>query len=264
MNTSMALDSMSNSIAQQRAKPKRPKVRFLTPAQLAPFKEDVWAVNAALVDWSRADFEAAFDRTDLYAVFFAGGKVVGLATVMEHEFEVDGRRIFTIGLGRAVVLPEYRNHFLVQRALIFRWMRKFSRRPLQPIYIWGACVTYKSYLSFVRVLKVVYPAVARETPSRDVRVLDAIGKHWYGAHYLPDCKAVTISGVRIADNYSLPKPEDMRDPDIRFYCASVPQIEGVTTGLLTISPCIRSNFLPMVTSWVRNFVRKSLGMQKRR
>ena len=156
MNASITLHPRRNETDTRTVKPKRPKVRFLSPAQLSSHKEEIWAINAALVEWSREEFEADFDATKLYAVFFVDGVVVGLSTVMEEEFEVDGRRVFTIGLGRAVVKHDYRNQFLVQRALIFRWIRKFLRSPLRPIYIWGSCVSYKSYLSFVKVLKVVY------------------------------------------------------------------------------------------------------------
>lgn len=240
----------------------RPKVRFMRPDQLAPYKEQIWAINAALVDWSRVAFDAAFDATPLYAVFFVGAEVVGITTVMERTFEVNGRRVFTIGLGRAVVRPDFRNQFLVQRALIFRWMRRFALQALQPIYIWGSCVSYKSYLSFVRVLKVVYPVAKEATPPKHAQVIDMIGDHWYGADYQSSTKTVRVPNFRVSDSSTIPQETDLADPDIRFYCECVPRAEDATYGLLTISPCIRSNFLPMVTSWVRNKVRKSLGMRR--
>lgn len=244
-------------------RPRRPRVRFMTPKQLAPFKEQVWEINAALVEWSRAEFEQDFDVAERYAVFFTGGEVVGICTVMEREFEIHGRRVFTIGLGRAVVRPAYRNQFLVQRALIFRWMRRFAWRPLQPIYIWGSCVSYKSYLSFVRVLRVVYPVADVPTPQRHARVIDAIGEHWYGEAYDAGKKLVRVPNFRVSDETTRPSVQDLQKADIRFYCEQVPVAEDATYGLLTISPCIRSNFLPMVGSWIRNIVRKSLGIRRK-
>jgi hypothetical protein len=242
----------------------RPRVRILSPRQLAPYKEQFWAINSELVEWSRAEFEATFDEPALYAVFMVGTDVVGHCTVMEQEFDVDGRRIFTIGLGRALVRPEFRNQFLVQRALIFRWIRRFIRKPLQPIYIWGNCVSYKSYLSFVRVLKIVYPVAKEATPARYEKVIDLIGFHWHGDQYDATRKAVRVMNLKMNDATVIPGAEDLQDADIRFYCNTVPAATDATYGLLTISPCIRSNFLPMVGSWVRNFVRKSLGMRKKK
>lgn len=263
-DNSMVINPAPQHASAHRGRVRRPRVRFLTPAQLAAHKEEVWAINAALVDWSREEFEKDFDAAQRYAVFFVGVEVVGLSTVMEQEFEVDGRRIFTIGLGRAVVKPEFRNHFLVQRALIFRWIKRFLRRPLQPIYIWGSCVSYKSYLSFVRVLKVVYPVAKEVTPAKHEKVIDLLGTHWYGQYYQPETKVVRIPNFKVADLQAIVRPEDLADADIRFYSESVPEEAGATYGLLTISPCIRSNFLPMVGSWLRNFVRKSLGMKRKR
>ena len=242
---------------------RRPRVRFLTPEQLAPFKEQIWEINAALVEWSKEEFEQDFDAAGRYAVFFSAGEVVGICTVMEQEFQIDGRRVFTIGLGRAVVQPQYRNQFLVQRALIFRWMRRFAMRPWQPIYIWGNCVSYKSYLSFVRVLSIVYPVAEVSTPERHSQVIDAIGEHWYGEAYDAGRKLVRVPNFRVSDETTRPNAQDLLKPDIRFYCDQVPVAEDATYGLLTISPCIRSNFLPMVGSWIRNIVRKSLGIRRK-
>jgi hypothetical protein len=256
--------SAGNTHARTKNRPKRPRVRFLTPAQLAPYKEQVWAIHQEFVDWSREAFDSDFHEPALYAAFWVRDELVGLCTVMEQEFEVDGRRIFTIGLGRAVVRPDFRNQFLVQRALIFRWMRKFLRRPLQPIYIWGNCVSYKSYLSFVRVLKVVYPVAKEKTPARHEKVIDHIGVYWHGDQYDPVSKVVRIPNFKVSDASVVPDAADLEDPDIRFYCNAVPTSSDATYGLVTISPCIRSNFLPMMGSWVRNFIRKSLGMRRKK
>jgi hypothetical protein len=246
----------SSPAVSKPARPPRPRVRLRSPRQLEPHKEAIWALNAALVDWSRAEFEASFSETPLYAVFEVRGEVVGISAVLEQELEVGGRRVFTIGLGRAVVAPAYRNQFLVQRALIFRWFRRFVRRPWQPIYIWGSCVSYKSYLSFVRVLRVVYPVADTPTPAREAEVIDQIGRHWYGALYDPVHKVVHVPGLRVRDESVQVREADLADPAIRFYHTHVPSPEGATYGLLTISPCIRANFLPMIGSWIKNLVKK--------
>ncbi len=247
----------------QKVKPKRPKVRFCTPRQLESHKEAIWSINASLVDWSREEFDADFGAAKLFAAFFVDGKVVGLATVMEEEFEINGKRVFTIGLGKAVIQHAYRNQFLVQRALIFRWIRRFLRKPLQPIVIWGSCVSYKSYLSFVKVLRVVYPVAGVPIPEAQEQVMDKIGFHWYGDHYQQASKVVKVPNFRVSDEAAVPRKEDLNDPAIRFYFDRVPQTAEATFGLLTISPCIRSNFFPMVGSWARNFLRKALGINRK-
>lgn len=263
MDTTINLNPNQNLALTTKRRSKRPRVRFMTPNQLAPYKEEVWKINETLVDWSRAEFDVAFYNTELYAVFLCDGVVVGVATVMEKTFILDRKKIFTIGLGRAVVKHEYRNQFLVQRALIFRWIRKFLRAPLQPIYIWGSCVSYKSYLSFVKVLKVVYPVTGITTPTKHEKVIDFIGSHWYGQCYIAEKKVVRVPNFKISDESVVPKPEDLDDASIRFYCQTVPSESNATYGLLTVSPCIRSNFLPMVGSWLRNFVRKAFRIAKK-
>jgi hypothetical protein len=264
MDNTIDVQPTLRPITAWRARPARPKVRFLTPTQLAPYKEQVWAINAALVDWSRAAFEADFHHAELYAVFFVGADVVGLTTVMERTFEVQGRQVVTIGLGRAVVRPDFRNQFLVQRALIYRWIRKFLYKPWQPIYIWGSCVSYKSYLAFAKVLRVVYPVAHTCTPLQHEQVMDLIGTTWYGSQYDHRSKTVRVPNFKVSDQQVIPTEADLQDPDIQFFSAVVPVEEGATYGLLTISPCIRSNFLPMVTSWLRNAVKKSLGIGNRK
>jgi hypothetical protein len=264
MKTTIDLERPSTTPTIYQLRRVRPKVRFMTPVQLAAYKDQIWAIHAALVDWSRVEFEADFDAAALYAVFFVGEEVVGLSTVMEQTFQIDGREVFTIGLGRAVVRPDFRNQFLVQRALIYRWMRKFLRKPWQPIYIWGSCVSYKSYLAFAKVLAVVYPVAGKTTPKGYARVIDHIGLHWYGTQYLAASKVVRVPNFKISDSLVIPSETDLQDPDIRFFSKAVPVEEGATYGLLTISPCIRSNFLPMVTSWLRNALKKSLGIGKQR
>jgi hypothetical protein len=250
----------TNSIETPRAARQklRPKVRFLRPADLQPRKDAMWALVQALIVCDRREWYALFEATALYAVYELDGEIVGFSSVMEAELHDGRRRIWTIGLGQTVVLPAYRNQFLLQRALIFRWMRRFVRRPLQPIYIWGSCVSYKSYLSFVKVLKVVYPRAGVSAPPQHQAVIDLLGRHWYAEEYLPDSGVVIQRNFAVADPQAQARPEDLADADIAYYQARVPVLEGDTAGLLTISPCIRSNFLPMVWGWVRNAVRKGL------
>lgn len=245
-----------------RAKAPRPKVRFMTPAELRGHQEVMWALHDAMIQCDRGMWMRLFEQTARYAVYWVGGEIVGFSSVMEAELTIAGRRVFTIGLGQAVVAPAYRNHFLVQRALIFRWVRHFIRHPLQPIYIWGNCVSYKSYLSFVKVLKVVYPRAGQVPPAHHAAVIDALGRHWYGREYDSERKVVVLRDFAVREAQAA--PADLADPDIAYYCQGVPQLMGETAGLLTISPCIRSNFLPMVTGWARNFVRKALGLRRKR
>jgi hypothetical protein len=241
----------------------RAKVRFLSPAELRPRKDAMWALVQGLIVCDRDAWYALFEETACYAIYELEGEIVGFSSVMEAELLDGRRRIWTIGLGQTVVLPAYRNQFLVQRALIYRWMRRFARRPLQPIYIWGSCVSYKSYLSFVKVLKVVYPRAGVSAPAHHQAVIDLLGRHWYADEYVPESGVVIQRNFAVADPHAQARPEDLLDSDIAYYHARVPVLEGDTAGVLTISPCIRSNFLPMVCGWVRNAVRKGLGMKRR-
>lgn len=223
----------------------------------------MWALVQALITCDRDDWMALFDSTALYAIYEVRDEIVGFSSVMEAELQVGGRKIWTIGLGQTVVMPAYRNQFLVQKALIYRWMRRFLQRPWQPIYIWGSCVSYKSYLSFVKVLRVVYPRRGVETPAVHQAVIDFLGRHWYAGEYLPASGVVIQRNFAVADPQAHPQPGDLQDLDIAFYQARVPRLDGDTAGLLTISPCTRSNFLPMVWGWLRNAVRKRLGIRKK-
>jgi hypothetical protein len=242
----------------------RPRVRFLKPGDLLSRKDAMWELVQTLIICDRREWYAMFDATSLYAVYELRGSIVGFSSVMEAELYDGRRRIWTIGLGQTVVLPAYRNQFLVQRALIFRWMRHIARRPWQPIYIWGSCVSYKSYLSFVKVLQVVYPRNGVTTPPQHQAVIDEIGRRWYGDEYQPASGIVIQRNFAVADERAQVRPDDLADPDIAYYQARMPVDLGGgrdSAGLLTISPCIRSNFLPMVWGWVRNVVRKGLGVR---
>ena len=102
------------------------------------------------------------------------------------------------------------------------------------------------------------------TPAKQKHVIDALGQHWYAAEYDPTAGVVVQQDFAVADPYALPRPEDLLDADIAYYFATVPKLVGATAGLLTISPCTRSNFLPMVWGWVRNTVRKGLGPRRKK
>jgi hypothetical protein len=231
-------------------------VRFRTPDQLLPQRERLWQIMAGIATVSRAEWEEDFLSTRLYAVFLSRGRIVGYTRVLEETFELEGRKILTIGLGQAVVETDFRNQFLVQRALIFRWLRAFVHRPLRPIYIWGACISYKSYLSFTRVLHLVYPRVGVATPPSAQQVIHLLGERWHGARYLRSHGAIAATDVHLHDPAVQPTEQDLLQPDIRFFVESLPKLPGTTVGLLTVSPCVRENFLPMVRGWVRNLWRK--------
>lgn len=125
-------------------------------------------------------------------------------------------------------------------------------------------MSYKSYLSFVKVLRVVYPVAGVPIPEAQEQVMDKIGFHWYGDHYPTSLQSRRkVPNFRVSDEAAVPRKEDSNDPAIRFYFDRVPQTAEATFGLLTISPCIRSNFFPTGGSWARNFLRKALGINRK-
>lgn len=237
-------------------KMKRARVRFRSPAQLVQQKERLWEILSSMVAMQRREWEADFASTQLYAVFYDGKQIVGFTRVMEAEFTVEGRRVFTIGLGQALVLPAWRNQFLVQRALIYRWWRHFVRHPFKRIYIWGACISYKSYLSFTRVLREVHPRTGLPMRPEAATVIRYIGQHWYGHAFLPDSGCIRVKDLNLFDPEVQLQAGDLADADIAFYYAQLPRQSGEVAGLITVSPCVRSNFLPMAGSWIRNVFKR--------
>lgn len=91
-----------------------------------------------MVDWQPEEFDADFGAAKLFAAFFVDGKVVGLATVMEEEFEINGKRVFTIGFGKSgdtACLPQ--SVFGSTRFDLSVDSKVFAQA-FEPIVIWGA------------------------------------------------------------------------------------------------------------------------------
>lgn len=243
-------------------KKKKAKVHFRTPAQLEQQKERMWQLVKSVANCEETYWKSAFADTQLYAIYTHESEIIGFSSVMEHDFRLGSKHIYTIGLGQTLVMPAFRNQYLVQRALIYRWWRRFIRKPLSPIYIWGACISYKSYLSFVKVLKVVYPHPLLETPPQAKAVMDQIGEYWYGREYEAGSQLCITRNFTWVDESTRPLAKDLSDPFIAYYAQKVPILNGDTPGILTVSPCIRANFLPMVWGWVRKIGRKKPSKPK--
>jgi hypothetical protein len=233
----------------------RTSIALRARSELGALEWQMWQLASTFFDLSRELWLQRFRNTEEYSLFYHSERLVGFAGVEAREFSLSRRGVWAVALNQAVVLPEYRGRHFLQRSLIRVIWRQLRRNPGTPVYLWGNCAHYRSYLAFAKSLEHTYPSWQRETPVEARELLHSLGTR-FGADYDPESHAVRRTWWRARDAAFLPAERQRADPDIAFYLTRLADYESGQQSLLTVAPCSLANLLPFVLSHVRSLCRR--------
>jgi hypothetical protein len=223
-------------------------VKDLTAAEI----EAMWTLYSPHHVVDRDYFlQKLMKRLDLVGLYTAPStdELVGIHGVGVKHYEEPGRRGKTlIYFGQSFTDERFRGRGFIPYVAITVWLRTKLSRPFFDHYIWYDAASYKPYLQMVNGTKRHYPSRDAETPPDIKRVLDFIGKTYYGDDY--DCGTGRIRQHtwRLKAHTAPITDEDLaRNPHLQFFTrASGGYQNGF--GLLCLFPATLENLLAYVKS----------------
>lgn len=200
-------------------------------------------------------FPSRVDKYQHFGMAYAGDRLVGYVGYNIKEVPLGDRTIISIYMGITAVEHEFRGRGLVPRVVWTAIVQAMYRFPLKPKYVWCHARSYKPYLFFTRYVKVGHPRrQVPQTPEvlaiRDALIAaepeDLGQKGWVS----------TRRTTRyIIDETTKIRPEDLADPDIRFYQEMCPD---PLCGLYTYFPVSVENAVAHASKEVRRLFSRVL------
>lgn len=212
---------------------------------------------------SDEDWKKEWDEIDLFALFYHSGKMVGFSAIFEGEFQLSNRKIWGIALGMAVIQPQYRNNYFLQKTLIRRTFRRWFRLNFMRIYLWAHCAHYKSYLALVKSLHFTYPSYRHETPKEALELIQTVGKKVFGNKFDPETLVVTRKKMQNMDEALMPPDKYADDPDIQFYISRMKNYAEGKEGLIAVTPCILKIAPALIYTSMRSAFRRLFGSRRK-
>jgi hypothetical protein len=174
-----------------------------------------------------------------------------------------GRAALAFYVGQSFIDEAYRGHDLIQRTVIRTMLGPWLAHPLEPVYFWSDCISYKPYLLAARNLKVFYPSPDWDTPP-DVRALiDALGARYYPDEYDPARGTVLKKQNRLREHVAPITEQALRDRHIRFY-ATMNEGHARGDGLIAVYPATLENLAFFLGRRVQQAARRLRGVHVRR
>lgn len=183
------------------------------------------------------------DGLDLMALFRyrVTGQLVGLTGLRAAEVPLPGGQVaYSFYLGLSYVAPEARGNSLIQLTVLAIYLRYRLRHPLNAVYFWSDAISYKPYLVMCRYLRRGYPNRRFPTPPTVQALIKALGQRHYGAQFDPATGTVRKQYNRLRPDTAPIRPDDLADPDIRFYAELNPR-HAQGDGLIVAAPANLEN-----------------------
>ena len=90
------------------------KIIFKTPEQLRDIQESMWSLFSKHINIEKEEWCELFEKTQLYALFYHSGELVGFAGIQERVIQLSNRKVWTVALNQAAIIPKYRNNYFLQ------------------------------------------------------------------------------------------------------------------------------------------------------
>jgi hypothetical protein len=176
----------------------------------------------------------------------ATGELLGFSTQMLFHLEVAGQNVLTLFSGDTIVAPAARN----SPALALAWgrlaFRLISLYPHQCLYWYLITKGYRTYRFLPVYFREFYPRYDVATPVWETTLVDALGKHKFGAAYdrVAQIVRATPASYHLRNSCDELTPERLADPHVRFFAARNP---GHAAGdeLCCLAPLREDNFSPV-------------------
>ena len=181
--------------------------------------------------------EGALDRVHL---FYVDQQLVGFLGTRLESLPVPGQgTVAALYMGLGFILPAHRSRSFVQRAMVGELLAHWRRSLRVPLYLWTDALSYKPYLLIARNMRHYCPHRTLPDPTLAV-IRDTLGQRHYGEDY--QAGTVRKPSRLLAPGVADIRPEDLLDPDVRFYAEQNPRHqEG--DGLLVVAAADLRNVL---------------------
>jgi len=174
--------------------------------------------------------------------------IVGFCGIREDVLKIHKKKMDIIYYGQMFLLEAYRGSNLMQKTSIYTFFKNKIFHPFRPLYYWGDCISYKSYLLLAKYYPIIYPHKDFKTPPKEQAVRDYLGKKYYLDSYQLGVGVILKETNRLKTETASISDSDLLDLHINFYSEVNPgYIKG--DGLLTIIPGTYSNFIGNIKNY---------------
>jgi hypothetical protein len=229
------------------------RIKFLSQEEMLAIKENVWEVCKQVFEISESDYYHRLNIFKSFTLFYDNERIIGFLSFHEDELVIDNKKILLIGVGHGMVLTEYRNKALVQKASWMYLLKKIKANPFKRIVMWGMAISHLSYRMGMRASKYRYPNSKEQTPDFYKKILDFTGQKYYKDSYNKENYSAAVRYF-IKDPAVIPSEEDLKDKDVAEFVRLVPTAlyPENKRGLLYVFPVYKN-----LVFWIKRMLLKA-------
>ena len=149
-------------------------------------REAMWQLyERYYLDVDRRRFQEDLSaKTDVILVRDADdGSIRGFGTLLVRTLTADGRTVRILYTGDTVLDRPYWGSSVIQRQFLAYAAKLWLRAPHQPLYWFLISKGFRTYLLLARNLPNSWPHPDRPTPAREMTLLNAAGRAFFGSDY---------------------------------------------------------------------------------
>lgn len=214
----------------------RTTVQFVERESLTPVQiTHMWEIYKGYYNYTHASFLERIETNTLYALYVKGDKICGFTGLRINELRVDGKNHFLIYFGQTILpwgLKGKQLFTLTTAQLILKFWKKML---LHHTWVWYDALSFKAYWIPAKVVGRFYPNCTHATPVSVEKLMNKIGKQYYGDSYCEETNIVTKPKPFVKLTQREIPTAFLSNPHVAFYATRNPGYkEG--HGLLTIVP----------------------------
>lgn len=231
---------------------------FSTAALRPSVWNEIWTLTTAFFDTDRAYAESKLKEHELVALFRtkSDGTLIGMASMDVYPVVFEGRRLAIIYTVHVLLYEEYRGHNLIQKLGLRMFLKTRFRFPFRSIYWFFDTYSFKGYLLLPRNFLKFWPNPKRDTPKRELALMDHLASRTYGSAWRPEYGIVSRSEKKQMksdpDRLNLNIPVT---PELKFFSQANP---GHVEGDMLVCLCPLT-----ITNWISVGVRAFQRMWRR-
>ena len=239
-------------------------IEFITSKDAFLLKEQMWSIYTLFFEISEKKFYDRIKETPQYTLYKVKSKIVGFTGIYRDILFLNNKKIYLLGFGSTVLLPEFRGKFLLQKTCLTLRLKLLIKAPLSKIFFWCHASSYKTYCNLAS-FRHHYPRHNQYLPNNYREIIDFIGNTKFGSHYDKLNQTAVYNNIQNKDSENFISKKHLNDPEIAFFHNkinnSIPGSQGIN-GLITIAPMNRSNISYRLRDFILKRKRKRININE--
>lgn len=245
-------------IRNAKNQPVKTIVKLIHRHRLSPIQmEQMWSIYKEYYNCSKVSFMERITLNNLYALYVKDGLIRGFTGLRINHIEVEGKKKFLIYFGQTIVPWGLKGRELFPKTTAKLLLKYWKEALFTETWAWYDALTFKAYMIPAKTVPSFYPNCRTATPPLVKKLMDHIGKHYYGENYCERTGTISKPMPFVKTTYRKIGDELLINKDVAFFAASNPRYEE-GHGLLTCVPLHVKNLIVII----RPFWKKGLAGRK--